>query len=151
MLAVRAAWERKALVPSLEKHFKDSVIDVAILESFQKLSMTTQLKANWIVVKRSILGNDVFVMVPTGSSKLLHYASLPYILTVWDGLLEWGVVIIPLLLVKGIGWFAVVIIRRPQLVSLLLPKGLTECRCWCQNVWAGCCCCCTWWVIMHDE
>ena len=69
-----AAQTKRILVPRLDRRFDEPVIDVAILESFQKLGMIAPLKN-----KHKLLEVSTFVMLPTGSGKSLCYASLLYI------------------------------------------------------------------------
>ena len=76
-----AAQTRRVLVPRLDNRFEEPVIDVAILEGFQKLGYDhpTQDQEQAQDVRTFVLGSDVFVMLLTGSGKSLCYASLPYI------------------------------------------------------------------------
>ena len=74
-----AAQTRRVLVPWLDDRFEEPVIDVAILEGFQKLGYDRPTQEQAQAVRTFVLGSDVFVMLPTGSGKSLCYASLPYI------------------------------------------------------------------------
>ena len=69
----------ECLVPRLDDRFEEPVINVAILEGFQKLGYDRPTQEQAQVVRTFVLGSDVFVMLPTGSSKSLCYASLLYI------------------------------------------------------------------------
>ena len=74
-----AAQTRRILVPRLDDRFKGPVIDVAILEGFQKLGYDRPTQEQAQTVRSFMFGSDVFVMQPTGSGKSLCYASHPYI------------------------------------------------------------------------
>ena len=74
-----AAQTRRVLVPRLDDRFEEPVIDVAILEGFQKLGYDRPTQEQAQAVRSFVFGSDVFVMLPTGSGKSLCYASLPYI------------------------------------------------------------------------
>ena len=74
-----AAQTRRVLVPRLDDRFEEPVIDVAILEGFQKLGYDRPTQEQAQAVRSFMLGSDVFMMLPTGSGKSLCYASLPYI------------------------------------------------------------------------
>lgn len=74
-----AAQTRRILVPRLDDRFEEPVIDIAILEAFQKLGYDRPTQEQAQAVRSLMLGSDVFVMLPTGSGKSLCYASLPYI------------------------------------------------------------------------
>ena len=68
---------RKVLVPWLDKHFEDQVIDVAILETFWKLWYDHPTQDQAQTVRIFVLGSNVFVMLPTESGKSSCYSSLP--------------------------------------------------------------------------
>ena len=74
-----AAQTRRVLVPRLNDRFEEPVIDVAILEGFQKLGYDRHTQEQAQAFRTFVLGSDVFVMLPTWSGKSLCYASLPYI------------------------------------------------------------------------
>ena len=74
-----AAQTRRVLVPRLNDRFEEPVIDVAILEGFEKLGYDHPTQEQAQAVRSFVLGSYVFVMLPTGSGKSLCYASLPYI------------------------------------------------------------------------
>ena len=74
-----AAQTKRSLVPRLDCRFDEPVIDVAILEAFQKLGYDRPTQEQAQAIRSFVLGSDVFVMLPTGSGKSLCYASLPYI------------------------------------------------------------------------
>ena len=74
-----AAQTKRIFVPRLNHRFEEQVIDVAILEAFQKLGYDRPTQEQAQAIRSFVLGSDVFVMLPTGSGKWLCYASLPYI------------------------------------------------------------------------
>ena len=71
--------EKIVLVPRLHRDFEETVVNVAILEAFQKPGYDRPSQDQALAVRNLVLGNDVFVMLPTGSGKSLCSASLPYI------------------------------------------------------------------------
>ena len=73
-----AAQTKTILVPRLDDHFEEQVVDIAILEVFQKLGYDHPTQEQAQAIRSFVLGSDVFVMLPTGSGKSLCYASLPY-------------------------------------------------------------------------
>ena len=97
-----AAQTRRVLVPRLNDRFEEPVIDVAILERFQKLGYDRPTQEQAQAVRSFVFGSDVFVMPPIGSGKSLCYASLPYILTVCGGLLERRMLTTALLLLSAL-------------------------------------------------
>ena len=74
-----AAHTRRVLVTRLDDRFEEPVIDVAIIEGFQKLGYDRPTQEQAQAVRSFVLGSDVFVMLPNGSGKSLCYASLTYI------------------------------------------------------------------------
>ena len=62
-----AAQTKRVLVPRLNDCFEDLVIDVAILEGFQKLEYDHPTQEQAQAVRSFVLGSDAFVMPPTGS------------------------------------------------------------------------------------
>ena len=66
-------------VPRLHRDFEETVVTVAVLQAFQALGYDRPSQDQVFAVRTFVLGNDVFVMLPTGSGKSLCYASLPYI------------------------------------------------------------------------
>ena len=71
--------DSKVLVPRLSHEFHESVVELAILEAFQKLGYDCPSEDQALAIHNFVLGSDVFVMLPTGSGKSLCYASLPYV------------------------------------------------------------------------
>ena len=80
-----AAQTKIIFVPRLDHCIEEQVIDVAILEVFQKLGYDRPTQEQAQAIRSFVLGSDVFVMLPSGSGKSLCYASLPYS---FDSLLE---------------------------------------------------------------
>ena len=66
-----AAQTSRVLVPQLDDRFEEPVVDVAILEGFQKLGYDCPTQEQAQAVRSFVLGSDVFVMLPTGSGKSL--------------------------------------------------------------------------------
>ena len=57
---------------------EELVIDVGILEAFQKLGYDCPTQEQAEAVRSFVLGSDT-LMLPTGNGKSFSYASLPYI------------------------------------------------------------------------
>ena len=74
-----AAHTASVLVLQLEKHLEDTIIDVGILESFQKIGYECPTEDRVQAVSNFVFRSDVLVLVPNESSKLLCYACLWYI------------------------------------------------------------------------
>ena len=75
-----ATQTRRVLVPRIDDRFEEHVIDVAILEGFQKLGYDCPTQEQAQAVRSFVLGRVVFVLLPTGSRKSLYYAYLLYII-----------------------------------------------------------------------
>ena len=61
--------DSKVLVPRLSHEFHESVVELAILEAFQKLGYDCPSEDQALAIRNFVLGSDVFVMLPTGSGK----------------------------------------------------------------------------------
>ena len=69
------ATPKRVSVPRLHRDFEEPIVEVAILEAFQKLGYDRPTQDQALAVRNFVLGYDVFVMLPTGSGKSLCYAS----------------------------------------------------------------------------
>ena len=67
-----AAQTRRVLVPRLDDHFEEPVIDVAILEGYQKLGYDCPIQEQAQAVRSFVLGSDVFCDATLSSIMLMQ-------------------------------------------------------------------------------
>ena len=105
ILAVMTAQTRRVLVPQLEKPFKDTVIDVAILKSSQKLGYEALLKIKHRL-SAVLYWEAMFCDATKEEWQVVLSCFSSYILTVCGCLLQRGIFTTALLLLwlKGLGW-----------------------------------------------
>ena len=66
-------------VPRLDVHLPEPVVRQAVKEAFAKLGYHEPTQSQDEAIYHFIMGEDVFVCLPTGSGKSLCYATLPLI------------------------------------------------------------------------
>ena len=75
--------DSKVLVPRLSHEFHEPVVELAILEAFQKLGYDHPSEDQALAIRNFVLGSDAFVMLPTGSVSRCATPRFPTSMTVY--------------------------------------------------------------------